>query len=225
MKVIGVNGYARAGKDTVGAILTEHHGYERRAFADKLREFALAANPIIPVGSGPMWQRLADLVGMGGWELAKEIPEVRRYLQALGTEGGRKVLGEDVWVDAAMRDLREPESIHVWQSEEKVAEVGGCYVFTDCRFPNEAQAVKDLGGEVWRVHRPGVMAANGHHSETALDDWTFDAHLFNESTIDDLRGQVGVALGEVPPWVSTLASDLPVDVITGDGPAPTRKVN
>ena len=61
---------------------------------------------------------------------------------------------------------------------------------TDVRFPNEAQRIKDLGGVVWRVKRPGVGPANYHESETALDDWPFDAVLENDGNLVDLSLKV-----------------------------------
>ena len=45
--IIGISGYATAGKDTIGEILVENHGFRRIAFADKLREVLLALNPIV----------------------------------------------------------------------------------------------------------------------------------------------------------------------------------
>ena len=45
--IIGISGYARSGKDSVANILVQDFGFERRAFADKLREALYALNPII----------------------------------------------------------------------------------------------------------------------------------------------------------------------------------
>ena len=44
---VALMGRAGAGKDTVASILTEHRGYARVAFADPLKEMALAVDPII----------------------------------------------------------------------------------------------------------------------------------------------------------------------------------
>jgi len=63
-------------------------------------------------------------------------------------------------------------------------------IVTDCRLRSEAQAIVDLGGIVIRIERPGVGPANGHHSETELDDWPFDATVLNDGTAADLAGAV-----------------------------------
>lgn len=168
MILIGVSGRKRHGKDTFAARLVEDHGFARVAFADPMREMALALDPIISDG----W-RLAALVETFGWEEAKANPEVRRTLQQLGTEAGRSVLGDSVWVDTAMRHARA---------------LGGRVVFTDCRFPNEADAIRDAGGQVIRVNRPAFPDdGDPHPSETALDRYRFDDLVLNDGTVDDLH--------------------------------------
>lgn len=171
--LVGLSGFARAGKDTLGQILVEDHGYVRASFADPLREFALALDPLVYVGL-PDSIRLTDVVAMRGWESAKEIPEVRRLLQRLGTEAGRGVLGDDIWVNAAMQKLDENVD----------------YVFTDTRFPNEGDSIKAMGGEVWRINRPGQQAINGHSSEMAMVGYDFDRVIENDGTIQELRDRV-----------------------------------
>lgn len=176
--IVGLSGYARAGKDTLGAILVRRYGFERVSFADILRTAALALDPIVTNTS----RRLSSLVRVAGWEEAKRNPEVRSLLQRLGTEVGRNLLGPDVWV-RALFDSLDP---------------AGRYVITDCRFENEAQAVKAAGGVVVRVERPGTGAINQHVSETALDDWPFDLRVQNDGTVDDLTAAAAevVALAE-----------------------------
>ena len=168
MILLGVSGRKRHGKDTFAARLVERHGFTRVAFADPMREMALALDPIISDG----W-RLAALVETFGWEEAKANPEVRRTLQRLGTEAGRGVLGDNIWVDTAMRHARA---------------LGGRVVFTDCRFPNEALVVRAAGGQLVRVNRPG-FADDGdlHTSESALDEYAFDHLVLNDGSIDELH--------------------------------------
>lgn len=186
--LVGVSGYGHAGKDTIGAILVEDHGFIRASFADALREVAYAVNPIVKAITSTdrnglpriVYLRYADLIGGLGYEGAKKLSEVRDFLQRVGTEAGRRVLGEDIWVNTAMNRL-EPDKN---------------YVFTDVRFPNEAGAVRDRGGVVWRVSRPGFGPVNGHPSETSLDDYNFDRHIENDSTLDDLRVAVSAWLSQ-----------------------------
>jgi hypothetical protein len=175
IKTIGLSGYARSGKDAVAKILVEEHGYVRVSWADKLREAVYALNPMM-VGAGLGAMRYADLIDWKGYEGAKDDPifgaEVRRTLQRMGTEAGRNVLGENVWVDALVNTM----------------ENGKRYVIPDTRFPNEALAITErMAGEVWRVNRPGFTPTNSHPSETALDGWQFSVNLNNDGTLDDLR--------------------------------------
>lgn len=172
--LIGLSGYAQVGKDSVGRFLVEDHGFTRYAFADVLRSVLYALNPVLIVerhGWGEEVGRLQEVVDEATWEIAKqENPEVRRLLQAMGTEAGRKILGEDVWVNAVFNKIEEDN-----------------VVITDVRFPNEAQRVKAEGGYVVRVNRPGVVAVNNHPSEVALDEWGFDYTVPNVGALEDLR--------------------------------------
>lgn len=178
--MIGLSGYARSGKDAVALILVEEHGYVRVSWADKLREAVYALNPMMVGGRGGLGaMRYADLIDWKGYEGAKDDPifgaEVRRTLQRMGTEAGRNVLGENVWVDALLAGLDPNVN----------------FVIPDTRFPNEASAISlRLGGQVWRVNRPGFAPTNNHPSETALDGWQFDVHIKNDGSLDDLRGTV-----------------------------------
>jgi hypothetical protein len=179
--VVALCGYAQAGKDTVGNILVEQHGFERLAFADALRDMLYALNPDTwvrwPEDGGvtsPVPWPVELIVDRHGWEWAKANTGVRELLQRLGTEAGRNILGDSIWVDTCLAKIKP----------------GGRYVITDCRFPNEADAVRNLGGQVVRVTRPGCGPVNGHPSETALDDYRFDAEILNDGTFDYLERMV-----------------------------------
>ncbi len=186
-RIIGLSGYAQAGKDTVASALVNEFGYERAAFADPLRQVLYALNPIVFCLFDENY-RVQDLVDGMGWDKAKtEHPEIRALLQRLGTEGGRNILGENVWVDAAMRKL-DPEKR---------------YAFTDVRFPNEFHAVLEAGdgNEMWRIVRQDHGPVNDHPSETALDTdfriGNFDQVIDNNNGTDleALRVEVRRALG------------------------------
>jgi len=164
--IIGLSGYARSGKDTVAQYLVEHYGYERIAFADPIKNLLLEMNPILYNGG-----RLSSLVRDYGWDVAKANSEVRRLLQSLGL-GARTVLDKDVWVSHAMLNIMD---------------ITKNYVITDVRFKNEAEMIKSLYGEVWRVKRIGVDPVNSHVSESELDGWKFDQIISNYGTLDELH--------------------------------------
>jgi len=170
--IIGLTGYARAGKDTVAQVLIESYGFERVAFADPIRELLLEMNPILEDGF-----RLNEVIKEFGWEVAKGKSEVRRLLQSLGL-GARNVIDPDIWIIKALRTM----------SGE------GNYVITDVRFQNEAETLtspfRKGKAQIWRIERPNVTAVNGHISESDLDGYPVDATIYNNSNIEDLVATV-----------------------------------
>ena len=100
---------------------------------------------------------------------------VRDFLQKLGTDGLRTGLHPNVWVNALMVDYIEDESN---------------WIITDTRFENEAIAIKNKGGIIIRIDRPGVKPINNHPSETGLDHWNFDYKIQNLDDIFALKQTV-----------------------------------
>jgi len=174
VEILGLSGWARNGKDTVADHLISNYGYKRISFAAPMKEALYRLNPKITidsVASTPI--RIG--VDVYGWDdLKTHGPEVRELLQRFGTEVGRELWGEDFWVNAAIDTIED----------------GSRVVVSDVRYPNEADAIKKLGGEVWRVVRPGFGAANDHASEHALNDYNFDYILDNNSGVELLYDSV-----------------------------------
>lgn len=174
VEILGLSGWARNGKDTVADHLISKYGYERISFAAPMKEALYRLNPKITIDnvvSTPI--RIG--VDVYGWDdLKTHGPEVRELLQRFGTEVGRELWGEDFWVNAAIDTIED----------------GSRVVVSDVRYPNEADAIKKLGGEVWRIVRPGFGAANGHASEHALNDYKFDHILDNNSGVELLYDSV-----------------------------------
>lgn len=69
-------------------------------------------------------------------------------------------------------------------------------LITDCRFENEAQRIRDLGGQVWKIEREGAGAGN-HASEQELPGELIDLVIDNNGTFDDLKAAVTVAMEDV----------------------------
>jgi hypothetical protein len=175
--IIGIVGYARSGKDTVAEYLVKEYGFTRRAFADPMREALIRLNPRINVGE-MVGVYLQDAVANLGWDALKEFSEdARRLMQRMGTEVGRQMFGEDVWVNKAMQDADLEENI----------------VFSDVRYENEAEAIIRAGGRLWKITRPGLGPVNEHPSDSALDsapESLFDLVILNDSTKEELFSEL-----------------------------------
>jgi hypothetical protein len=169
MSIIGITGKAGSGKDTVAAMLLKAiPDAERHGFADAVKELAEAIDPLIESG-----KRLSDFLDNPyGWDSAKKHPEVRRLLQRIGTEGGRGVFGENVWIDLL---------------GNRWAEDVPFLIIPDVRFANEA-GVCDVVIRVVRPDAPdlGVNAAHASETTPIKEDYT----LYNYGTLDQLEDAV-----------------------------------
>lgn len=205
MKIIGLAGKARAGKDAVAQFALEwceENGInaERLAFADPLKVSVAACFDVPPSAAIAFcdWlKRSGVFVDAESLEGANSLPASvtagvsnlkgrrvtgRGFLQRYGTEAHRNVFGTDFWVDATMkpldarfRELRAPDVVFI----------------TDCRFPNEAAAVNERSGEVWEVVRPDNTSLKdgleAHSSEVGLPDGAIEFRINNDGSLEDLR--------------------------------------
>lgn len=178
VEILGLSGWARNGKDTVADFLIDNYGYKKLSFAAPMKEALYRLNPKITIDN-VVNVPIQVGVDVYGWDGLKEHgPEVRRLLQRFGTEVGREMFGEDFWVNAAINSIED----------------GSKVVVSDVRYPNEADAIKKLGGKVWRVVRPGFGPANDHESEHAMADYSFDLEIHNNSGVELLYSAVKLAL-------------------------------
>lgn len=118
----------------------------------------------------------------GDWEKLKDEEndprhrEIRRLQQALGTEVGREILPGSVWADTGMAKVA--------RHRRDLASV----VITDCRFDDEAEAVRAAGGKVVRIVRPSLTGpTDAHASESGISEHLVDREIVNDGTLDDLR--------------------------------------
>lgn len=168
--VIALTGLAGSGKSTASKYLVEKHGYQLVKFAGPLKDMLRA------IGFGE------DDIEGSDKELSNSLlcdKTPRHAMQTLGTEWGRKCIGENfwtgLWVDTATGVIAK----------------GGRVVVDDCRFPNEAAEIRKLGGVVWRmVGRGGIAGA--HESEAGCGGSDIEIH--NIGDIVDLRRQLDAFL-------------------------------
>lgn len=192
--IIGLCGKKQHGKSTVAAILRKDHQFVEVGFADALRDMLKALDPFVEVlRDGPndsdyyAYERYTSLLRRVGYEKAKQYSEVRRLLQRLGTEAGRNVLGENVWVQALATRILS------MRGESSITKLS--IAIADVRFENEADMVRGLGGVVVRVVRPG-WANDGdmHTSEQFAMTMPVEATIHNSGSITDLRVAVTTTL-------------------------------
>jgi hypothetical protein len=207
MYVIGINGFKRSGKGEVGNAIAEQvmiGGVKQVGFADKVKILGARALGFVDATD----ERCIELMdaakerwlihmleehpmgpGMPRFDLGTITG--RQYLQNVGTEA-RKIFGDDFWVDQVLppSGLRQPYTDQALRAFHPGVD---WLAITDLRFPNEAQRVLDLGGEVWRVNRPGTES-DGHASEIPLDDQYITRELDNSGDLDHLADEVAVAL-------------------------------
>lgn len=136
--VIALHGPAGAGKNEFANGLLKSPLVKTFAFADKLKQFAYAANPYVEVWEpgGPKYYRLQDVVASLGWEEAKKIPDVRRFIQRVGTEAGQNVIDKLVWANL----VRDQIYFHLLHNPNAVC------VITDLRFPHELSVLNSMAG-------------------------------------------------------------------------------
>jgi len=163
------------GKSIVASLLTDLlSNHQRVSFATPLKR--AVSNMLIDLGLPSFHYVYAN----------KEviIPELgvsaRHMLQTLGTEWGRACIHPDFWVMTARART------------QRIMADSGSVVIDDVRFRNEAAMIRDLGGELWRVERPGVSYSGDHGSEGGLEDITPDRVIINDGTVDQLREKIYV---------------------------------
>lgn len=103
---------------------------------------------------------------------------VRRILQWWGTEY-RRAEDPDYWTKA-------------WGRKVSQYDVNNMYVLVDdVRFINELNAIKEHGGLIVKIERPGFDGANNHSSETSLDDYAaWDGKIINDGTLKEFKTKV-----------------------------------
>lgn len=190
--LIGIGGRLRAGKDVVAEHLEREHGFVRMGMSDVLHEALLAIDPLIVTSEGVggiyEWCDYSQLVAEEGYVEAKKNPYVRAYLQRLGTEVGRNMIGEDTWVNIAGNRISD----HMRE--------GRSVVITGIRYPNELRMILSLGGRSVWIERPGLdsdASASSHASENSVQADDFRTVLVNDGTIGDLRTRTDALLGQI----------------------------
>lgn len=207
--ILGVTGLIGSGKDTIADYLVTNHGFKRISFASSLKDATAAIfGWDREMLEGTTKQSRAWREQQDNWwtERLGIVITPRWVLQNWGTELFRNHFHQDIWVASVENKLR--------QSKDDI-------VITDCRFSNEVQAIKNVGGVTCRVTRgenpiwyehavnfnKGPDGNSGwaigktfleknkvHASEYSSVGLSYDHYLNNDGTILGLHDQINQLL-------------------------------
>jgi hypothetical protein len=176
MKLIGLTGAIGSGKTTVASILCQNHKYTELTFKGAM--VACLAH-VFNCGEDIFYDR----------EL-KELPNAflfgnspRQIMQTFGTDWGRKQVHNDIWVK------RVELAIAVFKEHK-------CLVISDVRFENEAQMIKRLGGQIWKIERKDnpFSVDTSHESEQGFCLSLIDKIVKNPNNMPDLEVLINLVL-------------------------------
>jgi hypothetical protein len=181
--IIGLTGRAGSGKDTAFRLLAQSNPSERfvrKAFADLLKESAMLALDLDPADADSFKERGKIIVQYGS-SVARELTG-REFFQRYGLEAHREVFGFDFWTKRVLN----PE----------VLDPNGVTVITDVRMDDEAEQIRELGGEVWCISREGkAITESAHGTEQGVSEDLIDRHIYNTGSVDELGEMMAEAFG------------------------------
>ena len=181
--MIGFLGKKGRGKNTAGHYFVEL-GYTERAFAEPIKK-----------GIQPWFHFTDEQLFTDQKEEKDEMWGVspRQVLQFVGTDLVRESfsklipgIGKNFWIKVA--DVWYKRDIHKHK---------GLVVWTDVRFQNEVDYIKQNGGKVYKIVRPELdhLEENqkNHSSETELDKIkNIDGVIINDGSIKDLYSKLSI---------------------------------
>ena len=125
-----------------------------------------------------------------GLDLAEVKYKDRKLLQVLGTDWGRE-RDPNIWVNAWSKRVRQN------------SELGYDTITDDCRFLNEADRVKEMGGIIIKIvgpQRGEFISGTSHASESEIDLIKPDFTIVNDGCLEELNNKLERVLDEVETW-------------------------
>lgn len=162
--IVAFMGEAGVGKTTVADYLVAQQGFKRVKFADPLKNMLRAIGLTEAEIEGDLKNEPCDLLQ---WKTP------RHAMQTLGTEWGRKLIGEKFWTD-------------LWIATANNYRLVVC---DDCRFPNEAEVIRSMGGRIVKIIRPdheNPAEVAAHSSETSMNGIEPDVTIINDGSLGRL---------------------------------------
>lgn len=188
MTIIMLTGSIGVGKSKVASFLLDQ-GFKEYAFASPLKQIAKALGFSDTEVYGTQEQKLAvnPFWGVSG----------REFLQTFGSEVCRDFLPT---VLPAMFPGKPPQTLWCRLAQKFVQETVAAnktasIVFSDGRFPDEADFVRSVGGVVVRIERPSLASAppasdskvHTHQSEQGTSSIKPDYLIVNDGTLGQLE--------------------------------------
>jgi hypothetical protein len=167
-----------SGKSTASKVLVDM-GFVDAKFAEPLKNMMRAFYETCGVDKETAERKIeGDLKEVECPFLSGKTP--RYAMQTLGTEW-RNMISTTLWSD-----------IFVQRVESGV--LGDKIVCSDYRFPHEAEALKRLGAQTYRIERAGLVddAVSAHISESGVDKLPVGGVIPNNGTVEDLKRTVMV---------------------------------
>jgi adenylate kinase family enzyme len=180
--IIGLNGLAGSGKDTIADFLVENYNFKKVSFATILKHiiaiiFSWNREKLDGLTEQDrLWRETTD----EWWSSALNIPNFtpRYAMQNIGTNLFRHHFNENIWILSMQRKIE----IFLQNNSSNI-------VITDCRFENEIEFVKKMGGIVVLVKRDASRKEKmNHESERETD--THDATIYNNCSKDELYEEI-----------------------------------
>lgn len=84
-----------------------------------------------------------------------------------------RLIHESIWIDLALKQ------------DDGAASV---ILISDCRFPNEINAIRKLGGKIYKVERPDAPILNSPSDEALEEYKDWDGMVLNTGKLDRLQG-------------------------------------
>lgn len=165
VQFIGFTGRKRSGKDTA-AEAGKEAGWVSLSFATPIKLMIGTLLDYQGVDPDTIERMLyGDLKETPTEYLAGRTP--REVMQTLGTEWGRKLVSDDLWATILVN--------HAKSMDDEVV------VVPDVRFQNEVNILRENGGSIFRIERPGLPTDDTHESETGIDELLVDEVLINDA--------------------------------------------
>jgi hypothetical protein len=165
--IIGITGLAGSGKSTAAQWLCDSYNWQNIKMAAPLKAMLHAAGMSKECFEG-------ELKTVPHPMFCEQTP--RYVMQTLGTEWGRQLIGQDIWVN-------------LWgASAQQLNDKGTGVICDDVRFENEVDQILLLGGLIVKIDRPGTVDETNHSSEAVPD--RFDTVIVNDGTLPDFYRSV-----------------------------------